>query len=314
MAATTAVFPVAAGVPSLTSNYIPIIFAATLLKTFYAATVFGAIANTNYEGSIKQAGDKVIIRGLPTIQSRKYVNGQAITFDRPNPATVELLIDQGRYYGFEVSSVDLAQANVPMVQKWGEHAAMTQKIEIDKDILSGIVASPSAHNMGATAGLDSDDIDLGAAGAPLGVNGSNILDVIIDAETCLDEQNVPDDGRWFVIPSWCKGKAMKSNLANASITGDGTSILRNGRLGQIGKFTLYQSNNLKTTTDGADKVWYSLFGQKEGLTFASQLVENAVVDNPFGFGKLCKGLQVFGYKVVKPEALGMVYMKKAAEA
>jgi hypothetical protein len=314
MAATTAVFPVASGVPSLSGSYIPIIFAATLLREFYAATVFGAIANTEYEGAIKAAGDTVRIRKLPDIQSRKYVNGQTITFDKPSPSYVELLIDQGYYYGFEVSKVDMAQANVPMVQKWAAHAVHNQKISIDTECLDYIKTLAHASNMGATAGKDSADIDLGTTGAPLGINGSSILDTLIDAETVLDEQNAPDDGRYFVVPSWCKGKVMKSNLANASITGDGTSILRNGRMGQIGKFTIYQSNLLPTTTDGTDKVWYMPFGQKEAVSFASQLVENDVGDNPFGFGKLCKGLQVYGREVVKSEALGIVYGKKAAEA
>jgi hypothetical protein len=46
------------------------------------------------------------------------------------------------------------------------------------------------------------------------------------------------------------------------------------------------------------------------VTWASQLAESGQSDNPKGFGTLVKGLQVYGHKVIKPEALGHLYIKK----
>lgn len=45
-----AVYPVAAGHPDLSGTMIPTLYAMKLLVEFYKATVFGAIANTDYEG------------------------------------------------------------------------------------------------------------------------------------------------------------------------------------------------------------------------------------------------------------------------
>jgi hypothetical protein len=40
-----------------------------------------------------------------------------------------------------------------------------------------------------------------------------------------------------------------------------------------------------------------------GLTFASQMTEMETIRSETTFGNIIRGLQVYGYKVVKPEAL-----------
>ena len=106
------------------------------------------------------------------------------------------------------------------------------------------------------------------------------------------------------------GLIKKSDIKDASLAGDGTSIMRNGRLGMIDRFTLYMSNLLTSTSDSGHTCFSMLFGTKHALTFASQLVENENLMNPWGFGRLYRGLQVFGYEVIKPEALGVLYGHK----
>ena len=80
--------------------------------------------------------------------------------------------------------------------------------------------------------------------------------------TVLDEQNIPETGRWLVISLWFGGLIKKSDLANASISGDGVSLARNGRLGMIDRFTLYSSNLLPKTTDATHKVTYVIGGHQ----------------------------------------------------
>jgi len=105
-----------------------------------------------------------------------------------------------------------------------------------------------------------------------------------------------------------------SDLKDASLTGDGTSTLRNGRIGRIDKFEVFESNNLSYANDGTygGNCWHVLAGHNSGITFATQLVENEMLPNPNDFGKLIRGLQVFGYKVIKPESLIDFYVAPAA--
>ena len=96
------------------------------------------------------------------------------------------------------------------------------------------------------------------------------------------------------------GLIKQSDLKDASITGDGSTPLRNGRLGMIDRFTVYVSHNLKKTSGGEFSV---IGGHTMGFTFASQMTNMETIRSETTFGNIIRGLQVYGYKVVKPEAL-----------
>ena len=90
--------PVAAGHPQYSGTMINnSIFSGRLLVKFYEATVLADIANTEYEGEISSQGDKVIIRTTPSINIRDHNKGQTLQTERPEPDTVELEIDTGKY-------------------------------------------------------------------------------------------------------------------------------------------------------------------------------------------------------------------------
>ena len=157
----------------------------------------------------------------------------------------------------------------------------------------------------------SSSFNLGATGAPVQLDKLTIIDTITGLGTVLDEQNAPEMGRYVVLPPWACHMIKNSELKDASLAGDGTSILRNGRIGMIDRFEIYMSNLLDVVTDGGTPVTNMIFGQKKGLTFASQLTENeGPMRSPDFFGDLYRGLQVYGYKVIKPEAFGHLYAYK----
>src|SRR5262249_24196987 len=128
--------------------------------------------------------------------------------------------------------------------------------------------------------------------------------------TVLDEQNIPETGRWLVAPPWFCGIVKKSDLRNASISGDGISLLRNGRLGMIDRFTLYCSNLLPTATEGTATATHIMAGHPDGLTFASQISKVETLRSESTFGTLLRGLQVYGAKVLDGIALTELYAIK----
>lgn len=293
--------------------YIPEIWSGKLLEKFYAATVFGAIANTDYEGEISARGDKVIIRTIPDITIRDYVIGQNLQYTNQEGAVVELLIDKGKYFAFPINAVEKKQSDINYMDKWGGDAAQQMKIEIDTDVLAGVYADADADNKGATAGKDSGNINLGAAGAPVEITKANVIDKIVEIGQVLQEQNVPETNRWIVIPPWMGTRIKTSDLKDASLSGDGTSMLRNGRIGRIDTFEIFVSNNLSYANDSSygGNAWHVIAGHKSAITFASQLVENEMLPNPNDFGKLIRGLQVYGYKTIKGDAMVDFYCAPA---
>lgn len=305
-----AVTPVAAGIESHTATLTPEIWSGKTLVKFYTATVFAEISNTDYEGEIKNAGDTVHIRTIPDITISDYYIGEDLKYERPKTTVVDLLIDKGKSYALAINDVEKIQSDLAYVEKWTDDAGEQMAIKIDEGILADVYADVHASNSGATAGAKSSSLDLGATGSPVSMDKTNILDHIVDCGTVLDEQDIPQTQRWLVLPAIFCGMIKKSDLKDASLAGDGTSILRNGRMGAIDRFTLYSSNQVDTTTDGSDTVYNCIAGHPAALTFASQLVKNETLKNPWDFGDLLRGLQVYGYKVIKTEAMLHLYAKK----
>ena len=293
-------FAVSSGRPDYTGNFIPEIWSGKLIENFYDATVLSAISNTDYEGEIRNMGDTVNIRTTPEITIKTYVKGQTLAVENPDKAKLQLVIDKGEYFACVEDDVDQVQSDIALMDQWSKDASERMKIKIDERVLTDILTDVDSNNKGSTAGRISGDINLGVAGTPVAVTSSNVIDTIINMGTVLDEANAPEQDRFLVIPAKMAGYIKQSDLKDASITGDGSSPLRNGRLGMIDRFTLYVSHNLKKTSGGEFSV---IGGHKMGFTFASQMTNMETIRSETTFGNIIRGLQVYGYKVVKPEAL-----------
>jgi len=304
-------YPVTPGRPDYSGNFIPEIWSGKLIENFYDATVLAAISNTDYEGEIRQYGDTVNIRTTPEITIRDYVKGQTLTVENPDKPKIQLLIDKGEYFACVEDDVDKVQADINLMDTWSKDASERMKIKIDQRVLTDILPDIAATNKGATAGAISASFNLGTSASPLTVTKdgasatTSVVDLLVDMGTVLDEANAPEQGRFVVIPAKMAGLIKKSELKDASLTGDGTSIVRNGRLGMIDRFTVYVSHNLNRSSGK-----YSLIaGNKMGFTFASQMTNMETIRSESTFGNIIRGLQVYGYKVVKGEALSQAVIQ-----
>jgi len=292
-------YPNAAGRPQYSGNFIPEIWSGKLIENFYDATVLAAISNTDYEGEIRQYGDTVNIRTTPEITIRTYTKGQTLQVENPDKPKLQLLIDKGEYFSCIEDDVDKVQSDIALMDTWSKDASERMKIKIDQRVLTDLLPDIASTNKGASAGRITGNIDLGTTGTPVAITKSNVLDYIVDLGTVLDEANAPEAGRFLVIPAKMAGMIKKSDLKDASITGDSMSVIRNGRLGMIDRFTIYMSHNLSVSSGK-----FSLIaGHKMGFTFASQMTNMETIRSESTFGNIVRGLQVYGYKVVKPEAL-----------
>ena len=299
-------YPVAPGRPDYAGNFIPEVWSGKLIENFYDATVLAAISNTDYEGEIRNMGDTVNIRTQPNITIREYVKGQNLVVENPDAPKLQLVIDKGEYFSCVEDDIDRVQSDIKLMDMWSKDASEQMKIKLDQRVLTDMLPSIAAKNKGSNAGQQSSSFTLGTTAAPLTVtkdgvaSGSTaVVDLIVDMGTVLDEANVPESDRFIVIPAKMAGIIKKSELKDASLTGDGVTPLRNGRLGMIDRFTIYVSHNLNVSS-GKTSI---IAGHKMGFTFASQMTEMETLRAQSTFGNIVRGLQVYGYKVVKPTAL-----------
>lgn len=303
-------------------TFIPTLWASKLNRKFYLATVFGEIANTDYEGEISNLGDKVVINNIPDITIADYTVGGTLSYAVPTPSTLELSIDRAKAFAFQVSDVVEHQAKPKLMETFSDEASQKMKIAVDRALIygdsaakPGIANDVAAANQGATAGAISSGYNLGTATAPVALTGSNVLQTLTALSGVLDEQNVPETDRWLLIDPLTRQLLMQSNLAQAQFMGDSTSMVRNGKIGGIDRFTVYVTNQLPkaaATLDywggaatGTAKRRVLIAGHKSAVTFASQMTKMETLRNPTDFGDYVRGLNVFGYKTVLPTALAM---------
>ena len=353
--------------PAYSGVFIPAIWSGKFVEKFYDATVLGAIASTDYEGEIRNYGDTINIRTHPTISINAYQANQALAVQRPSSALVQLQINTGAYFNTVLDDVMEIQADVDLLSNWADNASEQMKVYVDQAILAvtSVGNNVNAANAGPTAGFFSAAFNLGYSvntltaaatyGIPLYVAsttqgaGSGVsvatarkcIDTIIDFGVVLDEQRVPETGRWVVVPPWFAAMIKRSAFQQAYLTGDAVSIARNGRLGMIDRFMIYVSNllpqgnttNLQSTgtgypvlagsqgtgyglgvanasgtlwTTGAKYPEYAVyFGHSLGLTFASQMTKVETLRSESTFGTLMRGLQVWGFQVVNPTLVGV---------
>lgn len=297
-------------------SFIPALWSGKLAQKFYAATVFGEIANTDWQGDISGIGDTVIINTIPTITINNYSIGQNLAYEIPAPSTITLTINKGKYFGVNVNNVLELQAKPKLMDVFTNDASMQMKIAIDQDVLAGTFNQGSAYNQGDAAGKISGSFDLGTDDAPVALAANNILQSITALSSVLDEANVPETDRWLVISPTERQILMQSNLAQAQFMGDPSSILRNGKIGMIDRFTVYVSNLLPRAAAGENwageaelgtaKRHAVMAGHKSAISFASQIAKVESLQNPNDFGTLIRGLNVYGYGVTQADGLALL--------
>ena len=265
-------------------GFIPEVFSKLLQAKFYKSSVLPAISNTDYEGEISGQGDKVHIRTVPTVAVADYTG--TLTYADVTTSTVELNIDQAKSYAFKVSDVLSAQGDIDMLAAASKDAAEQMRIAVETQVLAGVVT-------GATT-----------IGSQTTITTSNILETILGMATSMDNLNIPEEGRFIVLSPEFVSKLKQSELRQAYLTGDDTSPLRNGKVGIVDRFTVYQSNMLYTATSGTDNGYtHVLAGHPKSICFASQFTNTETVRLESSFGDGVRGLKVYGSKVVVPDAL-----------
>lgn len=309
-------------------TFIPTLWSGKLATKFYASSVFGEIANTDWQGEISALGDTVMINTIPTLTVKDYKIGMQLEYEVPTPEVITLKIDRAAYFGINVNDVFEYQSKPNLMSTFTDDAATQLKLKVDSSVLystffddkGALKTSDSgkaavwAKNAGATAGASTGKYNLGTDAAPVALTSDNILSYITMLSTVLDEANVPEEGRYLVMTPYERQLLMQSNLAQAQFMGDPKSILRNGKIGSIDRFTIYLSNQLPRAA--ASKAWdnttaatnalarHLIFaGHKSGISFASQITKVENLQNPSDFGQLIRGLQVWGSAVTQGQAL-----------
>ena len=272
------------------NHFIPEVFSKKLQAKFYAQTMLSEVTTNEYEGEISGLGNKVNIRTVPAVSVADYSG--TISYSDVTSSTIELDINKAKSYAFKVDDILREQADIDFMNEAANDAAQNMKIAIEQDVFANVAAGSSLTDINAT---------------PANITASTVLGHILDAGQQLDENNIPEDGRFMIINPAVATVLKQSELRQAYLTGDNVSPLRNGFIGTVDRFNMYVSNNLSTTSG----VTSGLYGHPKAVAYASQMTNTETVRLESSFGDGVRGLSVYGYKVILPTAIGEFKLQTA---
>lgn len=277
--------------------FIPEVWAAELLVRLQEQYVLadpGVSVNTDYTGEINQGGDTVHIGSLgrPTIST--YVKG--VTAVDPQQLTTTdqtLVIDQSKFFAFEVDDIDVAQ-----VRDGGR--LMSQAAEQAADGLMEVADTYLGTVMTANAGT--------VLAAQAVTTPAAAYNVLVRLKVALDRANVPTQGRWVAVSPEFHGLLLGDERFTSADRYGSAGVVTNGEVGRALGFEIKVSTNLPTGTAGTAPAVssYLIAGHRVATTWAEQVnkVEPYRPDN--SFSDALKGLHLYGAKVIRPEALAVI--------
>lgn len=248
--------------------------------------------NRNWEGEIKQQGDKVKII-TPAPVSVSTLTSDNITYSSLNPTSQELEIDQKKFFAFKIDDVAKVQSNADIMEA---HLANAKKAieEVQDTYLLGMHTSVTVENT------------VGSEESPITLDKSTIYEQFVKLALALKNSDAVSAGAkpWVVINPAIESYLLQSpEFINAYKVADET--LREGAIGRIAGMDVLVSTNLLDV----DSKYYVLAGTNDAITFASQLAKIESLRDKDSFSDLVRGLYLYGAKTVQPKALAKMIVK-----
>ena len=290
--------------------FLPEIYSKKVLNFFRKASVVEAITNTDYAGEISGFGDTVKIINEPEITVYQYERGADVTKTALSDAETTLIVDTANAFKFIVDDIESQMSHVNFKEVASSSAAYALRDAFDAGVMAKMFSGVSASSPDHIIGSDSATADSSMTHATnsvdlLGSDGTGVdaIDLMARMARLLDDQNVPEEGRWFVAPPSFYEELAQSGSKLLSVDFNaGQGSIRNGLVssGKLRGFNMYKSNNIAATSNATGKV---LAGHMSSVSTAQTITSTEVLRDPSSFGDIVRGLHVYGAKVLRPKAL-----------
>jgi len=292
------------------NNFLPEIYSKKVLNFFRKASVVEAITNTDYAGEISGYGDTVKIINEPEITVYEYERGANVDKTPLTDVETTLIVDTANAFKFIVDDIESQMSHVNFKEVATSSAAYSLRDAFDEGVIAkmfaGVSSSSPDHVIGADAAAGTAGLGETTASVDLlGSDGTGVdaLDLMARMARLLDDENIPEEGRWFVAPPSFYEELSQSGSKLLSVDFNaGQGSIRNGLVssGKLRGFSMYKSNNIASTSTATGKV---LCGHMSAVSTAQTITSTEVIRDPDSFGDIVRGLHVYGAKVLRPKAL-----------
>lgn len=279
-------------------GFIPEVWSARILVALQKALVFAqpGIVNRDYEGEIREAGDTVNINSIGDPTVFDYTKNT----DMPAPETLSssaktLTITESKAFNFQVDDVDKAQTRPQVMDTALSRVAYKLSDVVDGFLAAKLLSGATMNVIGTT----NSPITPTAAAGVLGA-----YEQLVDLGVKLDEQNVPTEGRWTIVPPWFHGLLTKDSRFVSYAAVD---VLYNRQVGEAAGFNVLVSNNVPTVQNATPATVYKILaGHAMAATYAEQINQVEAYRPERRFGDAVKGLHLYGAAVERSEAVAVL--------
>ena len=280
------------------NSFIPQVWSARLLENLRKILVYAqpGVINRDYEGEIQEKGDTVKIHSIGAVTVANYVKNQDMNpVETLNDAETLLQITQQKYFHFQVDDVDKIQQHPKMMDAAMREAAYALRNVADQYI-AGLYTDVATSNV------------IGNDQNPIIPAKTNAYEYLVDLSVVLDDNDVPEVGRWVIVPPWFEGLMLKDDRFVKSGTEGGEQRLLNGLIGRAAGFDVLKSNNVPNTNGALYKI---IAGHSIAWSYAEQVNQVEAYRPERRFADAVKGLHLYGGKTVRPTALAVLTASKA---
>lgn len=274
------------------TNFVPDIWSARVLVNLSRNSVINAVVNRDYEGDIRKGGDSVKITSFVDPAIGTYTAHTDITIEDVDDATRSMLIDQQRYFAFEVDDVEKAQSV-------NGGAVLSNQLQRATYGLKNVFDAWGLALMGAGASAAGPDHQIAEATIN---TAAGAYDALVNWSVLLDDADIPEEDRFAVVTPAFHGLLLKDSRFVASGDDPAAAVRAGGRVGEAAGLSIHKSNNLPDGPGaGAGKLM--IVGSKIATTVADQIVSTEAFRLEKRFADGVKGLHVYGGKVTRPTGL-----------
>jgi len=275
------------------STIIPTYWSSVLLEDLKKELVFGSLTNAQFIGDIRY-GQSLKIFSVSDVNIVNYSPETGFGAGVPDRAyakeALTLTIDNAKAFQFFVEDLEDRAVLVDLMSN-----IMRETTYSLRDIVDQYIAG---------------EFESGATPAFTDTNGTEIVkalqevedfyELLVDVDALMNKNNVPQNGRWIVVPPELRALLLKDNrfVANASSPQAYVSLL-NGEVGQAAGFTVKMSNNIPSTPDASGNYRFYA-GTNDALAFAYDVEKIETYRPENRFADAVKGLFVYGAKVIRP--------------
>lgn len=264
----------------------PDIWSTQLNVKLYERTYLKDITNNNWENEAKGPGDTIYIREVPDIPIRRYIPGQPMKRDRAKYKSVPLVINKTAAFSLEFEDVEKLQSDLKVQSDFTTGATKNMDEFMCADLLQTVYSK---------AGIQFDLTDPTAdqffqaymkAIMLMGQNKVNVDDL-------SNLWSVSSFEGFYLMGTGAQTKAQDMGVARSTVLSGRPSDAFAG-------IKTYFSNQLAKVS-GKTQI---LIGHKMAITWAMQMDRKIeTLRNPDAPGDIVRGMCLYAFEVVKPEAL-----------